>query len=140
LGQVRRFDWHDPVWHEARQPHAPVAASALHAKNDVHNALHVPEPLRVQVVGHLDVLVVGPRDFKGETCRCELNEPRAEVASVGVVIVGLDVAGTAVIVLKLTLNDKMGVIRPRQIKVIVAGGRAIERDLEALVAGPCLSP
>jgi len=29
------------------------------------------------------------------------------------VIVGLDVADTAVVVLKLTLNDKIGVIGPR---------------------------
>jgi len=66
---------------------------------------------------------------------CELNKPQAEVASVGIVIVGLDVANAAVIVLKLTLNDKIGVIGPRQIKVIVAGGLAIERDLEVLAAG-----
>jgi len=101
----------------------------------VHNALHVTELLRVKVVGHLDVLVVRPRDFKGETCRRELDEPQAEVAGAGIVIVGLDLADAAVIVLKLTLNDEIGVIRPRQIKVIVAGGLAIERDLEVLVAG-----
>jgi hypothetical protein len=51
------------------------------------------------------------------------------------VIVGLDIADAAVIVLKLTLNDKIGVIGRRQIKVIVAGGLAIERDLEVLAAG-----
>jgi hypothetical protein len=33
-------------------------ASALHAKNDANDALHLIEPLRVQVVGHLDVLMV----------------------------------------------------------------------------------
>ena len=85
--------------------------------------------------GHLDVLVFRPRNLEGETCRCELNEPQAEVAGVGIMIVGLDVADAAVIVLKLTLNDKIRVIRPRQIKVIVAGGLAIEKDLEVLVAG-----
>jgi hypothetical protein len=58
-----------------------------------------------------------------------------EVASVGIVIVGLDVADAAVIVLKLTLNDKIGVLRSRHIKVVVAGHLAIERDLEVLVAG-----
>jgi hypothetical protein len=42
------------------------------------------------------------------------------------VIVGLDVADAAVIVLELTLNDKIGVIGSRQIKVIVAGDLAIE--------------
>ena len=57
------------------------------------------------------------------------------MASVGIVIVGLDVADAAVIVLKLTLNNKIGVIASRSIKVIVAGGLAIERDLEVLVAG-----
>ena len=117
------------------QPHAAGAALALRAKNDVHDALHFTEPLSVQVVGHLDVFVVLPGDLEGEACGCELNEPQAEVASVGIVIVGLDVADAAVIVLKLTLNDKVGVIGPRQIKVIVAGGLAIERDLEVLVAG-----
>jgi hypothetical protein len=35
----------------------------------------------------------------------------------------------------LTLNDKKGVIGPRQVKVIVARGFAIEPDLEILVAG-----
>ena len=57
------------------------------------------------------------------------------MASVSVVIVGLDVADAAVIVLELTLNDKVGVIGSRQIKVIVAGDLAIERDLKVLVAG-----
>ena len=57
------------------------------------------------------------------------------MASVGIVIVGLNVTDAAVIVLKLTLNDKIWVIRPRQIKVIVAGGLAVERDLEVLAAG-----
>jgi hypothetical protein len=143
---------HGSSWHEATifecplfgrderqsgnlvQPHAPGAASALHAKNDVHDALHFIEPLRIQVVGHLDVFVVRPGDLEGEACGCELDEPQAEVASVGIMIVGLDVADAAVIVLKLTLNDKIGLIGPRQIKVIVAGG-VIERDLEVLVAG-----
>jgi hypothetical protein len=41
-------------------------ASALHAKNDMHDTLHVIEALRVQLVGHLDVLVVCPGDFEGE--------------------------------------------------------------------------
>ena len=41
----------------------------------------------------------------------------------------------AVIVLELTLNDKIGVIGPRQIQVIVAGGLAVERDLDVLLAG-----
>jgi hypothetical protein len=57
------------------------------------------------------------------------------VASVGVAIVGLDVADAAVIILELTLNDKVRVIGSRQIKVIVAGDLAIERDLKVLVAG-----
>ena len=57
------------------------------------------------------------------------------MASVGVVIVGLDVADATVIVLKLTLNDKVGVMGSRQVKVNVAGDLAIERDLEVLVAG-----
>ena len=35
----------------------PVPASALHAKNDVHDSLHFAEPLRVQIEGHLDVFV-----------------------------------------------------------------------------------
>ena len=43
------------------------------------------------------------------------------MASVGVAIVGLDVADAAVIILELTLNDKVRVIGSRQIKVIVAG-------------------
>ena len=51
------------------------------------------------------------------------------------VIVGLDIADAAVIVLKLTLNEKIGVLRPRQIQVIVARGLAIEQDLEVFAAG-----
>jgi hypothetical protein len=41
-------------------------ASALHAKNDVDDAPHLIEPLRVQLVGHLDVLMVLPGDLEGE--------------------------------------------------------------------------
>jgi hypothetical protein len=51
------------------------------------------------------------------------------------VIVGFDVADTAVIVLKLTLNKQIGVIGLRQIKIIFAAGLAIERDLDELAAG-----
>src|SRR5262249_5917839 len=86
-------------------------------------------------VSHLDVSVVPPGDLEGEACGCELNEPQAEVAGVSIVIVGLDIADAAVIILKLTLNDKIGVIWSGQIEVIVVGGLVIERDLEALVAG-----
>jgi hypothetical protein len=39
-------------------------ASALHAKNVVNDAPHLIEPLRVQVVGHLDVLMVLPGDLE----------------------------------------------------------------------------
>jgi hypothetical protein len=113
----------------------PRAASALHAKNDVHDALYFTELLRVQVVGHLDVFVVRPGDLENKAGGCEFNETQAKVASVGIVTVGLDVADAAIIVLKLTLNDKIGVIHLRKIKVIVARGLAIERDLEVLVAG-----
>jgi hypothetical protein len=84
----------------------------LHAKNNVHDALHFTEPLRVQLVGHLDIFVVRPGNLECEACGCELNEPQAEVASVAVVIVGLDVADAAIVVLKLTLNEKIGVIEP----------------------------
>ena len=41
-------------------------ASALHAKNDVNDAPHLLEPLRVQVAGHLDVLMALPGDLEGE--------------------------------------------------------------------------
>jgi hypothetical protein len=51
-----------------------------------------------------------------------------EVAGVSIVIVSLDIADAAVIVLKLTLNGKVGVIWPRQIEVSLA----MERDLEVL--------
>jgi hypothetical protein len=110
--------------------------SGSHAKNNVHYAFDFTETLRVEVFeGYVDVFVVLPDDLESETCGCELNKPQAEVASVGIVIVGLDIADAAVIVLKLTLNDKIGVIGARQIKVIVAGGLATERDLEVLAAG-----
>jgi hypothetical protein len=83
----------------------------LHPKYNLYDALHLTKLLRVQVIGHLDVLVFRPRDLEEEACRCELNELQAEVAWVGIMIMGLDVADSAVIVLKLKLNDKIGVIR-----------------------------
>jgi len=83
-------------------------ASALHAKNDVHDALNVIEPLRVQVVGHLDVLMVHPGDLEGEACGREPYEPQPEVAGIGIVIVGSMLAHCRpFIVLKTAeLNDK----------------------------------
>jgi hypothetical protein len=101
----------------------------------VYDALYLLEPLRVQVIGHFDVFVGWPSDLEGEACGCELSEPQAEVASVGIVIVGLDVADATIVVLKLTLNDQIGVIGPRQVKIIVIGDLATERDLEVLIAG-----
>ena len=86
----------------------------MHAKNDANDALHLIEPLRVQVVGHLDVLMVLPGDLEGEARGREPYEPQPEVARIGVVIVGLDVADASVIVLELPLNDKIGVFVVRQ--------------------------
>jgi hypothetical protein len=50
-----------------------VPASALHAKNDVHNSLHFAEPLRVQIEGHLDVFVIGSGDLEREACGREFD-------------------------------------------------------------------
>ena len=109
-----------PNWMAAARPTAARACrqkgsthrgpSALHAKNDAHDALHVIEALRVQFVGHLDVVVVCSRDFERKACGRKLEEPQREVAGVGIVIVCLDVADTSVIVLELTLNDEIGVL------------------------------
>jgi hypothetical protein len=52
----------------------------LHAKNDVNDAPHLIEPLRVQVAGHLDVLMVLPGDLEGEARGREPYEPQPEVA------------------------------------------------------------
>ena len=91
-------------------------ASVLHAKNNVHDMPHITEMLRVEVVGDLDVFVVCPGDLEGEACGCELNKSQAEVASIGILIVGLDVTDAAVFVLELTLNDKIWVISPDRSK------------------------
>src|ERR1700719_450648 len=96
-------------------------ASALYAKNDVDDAPHLIEPLRVQVVGHLDALMVLPDDLECEARGREPYEPQPEVARIGVVIVGLDVADASVVVLELSLNNKIAVFIARQIEVIVAG-------------------
>jgi hypothetical protein len=74
-------------------------------------------------------------DLEGETCGCELNEPQAVMAGVGIVIVGLDVTDAAIIILELTLNEKIGLIGERQIQIVVAGVLVIERDLEVFAAG-----
>ena len=79
--------------------------------------------------------MVHPGDLEGEACGGEPYEPQPEVAAIGIVIVGLDVADASVIVLKLPLNDKIGVFVPRQIGVIVAAGLAVERDREVFVTG-----
>jgi hypothetical protein len=110
--------------------------SGSQAKNDVHYALDFTEMLRVEVVeGDFDVFVVLPDDLEGETCGCELNEPQAEMAGVGIVIVGLDVTDAAIIILELALNEKIGLIGERQIQIVVAGVLVIERDLEVFAAG-----
>jgi hypothetical protein len=57
------------------------------------------------------------------------------VAGVGIVVEGLDVADAAIIILELTLNEKIGLIGGRQIQVIVSGVLVIERDLEVFAAG-----
>ena len=116
-------------------PLARRRRSGSHAKNDVHDAFDFTEMLRVEVEGDFDVFVVLPGDLEGEARGCELNEPQAVVAGVGIVIEGLDVADAAIITLELTLNEKIGLIGGRQIQVIVAGVLAIERDLEVFAAG-----
>ena len=61
-----------PLWEgELTSPDraTTVVVSALHAKNNVHDALHFTEALRVQVIGHFNVFVGRPIDLKGETHR-----------------------------------------------------------------------
>ena len=111
------------------------AASALHAKNDVHDALHIIETLRVQLVGHFDVVVVCSSDFECKPCGCKIKEPQRKVPGVGIVIVCLDIADTSVIVLELTLNDEIVAVVHRGIEIINTRRLAVERDLEVLVAG-----
>jgi hypothetical protein len=107
----------------------------LHAKNDVHDALDLIEALRVQLVGHFDVVVVCSGDFECKACGRKLKEPQREMAGVGIVIMCLDIADTSVIVLELTLNDEIVAVVHRGIEIIDIGGFAIERDLKILVAG-----
>jgi hypothetical protein len=109
--------------------------SGSHAKNNVHDAFDFTETLRAEGEGDLDVFVVLPGDLEGEACGCELNEPQTIVAGVSIVIKGLDVGDAPIIVLELTLNEKVGLIRRRKIQLIVAGVLVIERDLEILAAG-----
>lgn len=115
--------------------HAHRMLSQPRMPNNVRDASNFIEPLCIQIVGHLDEFVRRPGDLEGEACRSDLDQPQPEMASVGIVIIGFDIADTAVIVLKLTLNKKIGVIGLRQIKVIFVAGLAIERDLEELAAG-----
>jgi hypothetical protein len=85
-------------------------------------------------VGHFDVFIVRPGNLEGEACAGELNKLQAKVAGVVIVIVGLDSADTAILILKLTLNDEVWVIGRRQIKIVfVVRNLAIERDLEVSV-------
>src|SRR5271168_2945988 len=135
LGALQKI-W--PLWDTAADVyqqnggHAPGSASALHAKNGVHDALHVIEALRVQLVGHFDVVVVCSGDFERKSCGRKLKEPQREVAGVGIVIVCLDIADTSVIVLELTLNDEIGAVVFRGTEINDTGALAIERDLEVL--------
>jgi hypothetical protein len=61
--------------------------------------------------------------------------PQPEVVGVSIVIVGLNVAVVSVVILKLTLNDKILAIVSCRIDVIGTGGRVVKRDLQVLVAG-----
>ena len=67
------LDQHSLGCHDAMQPHAQDVVSASHAKNDVHDALHFIEPLRIQVVRHLDVFMVRPGDLEREARGSELD-------------------------------------------------------------------
>ena len=107
----------------------------MQAKDDVYDALDVIEALRVQLVGYLDVVVGCSGDFECKACGRKLKEPQREVPGVSIVIVCLDIADTSVIVLELTLNDKIVAVVHRGIEIIDTRGLAIERDLEVLVAG-----
>src|ERR1700685_1213750 len=107
--------------------------SALHAKNDAHDALDVIEALRVQLVGYLDVVVGCSGDLECKACGRKFKEPQREEAGVGIVIVCLDIADTSVIVFELTLNDKIVGVVHRGIEIINTRGLAVERDLEVLV-------
>jgi hypothetical protein len=93
----------------------------LHAKNDVDDAPHLVELLRVQVIGHLDVFMVLPGDLKGESRGRKPYKPQPEVTRIGVLIVGLDVAEASVIVLELPLNNKIGSSTPDRLKSLLLG-------------------
>ena len=131
----RSFRWQISQGATHPSPLARRRRSGSRAQNDAHDAFDFTETLRVEVEGDFDVFVVLPDDFEGEACGCELNEPQAVVAGVGIVIEGLDVADATIIILELTPNEKIGLIGGRQIQIIVAGVLVIGLDLEVFAAG-----
>ena len=107
----------------------------MQAKDDVYDALDVIQALCVQLVGYLDVVVGCSGDFECKACGRKLTEPQREVPGVGIVIVCFNIADTSVVVLELTLNDKIVAVVHRGIEIINTRGTSVERDLEVLVAG-----
>jgi len=100
--------------------------SVSHTKYHAHDPLHFTEPFCWQFIGNFNVFVGRPGNLKCKARGCKLNEPQPKVASVGIMIVGLEVANATVIILKLTLHSQIGFIEPRQIEMIFAGCFAME--------------
>jgi hypothetical protein len=96
-------------------------SSVLHSKNNLHDTPHFTEPLRVEVVGDLDVFMVRPGDLESEACGCELNKSQAEVASVGIVIAGLNVPDSAVIVFNMSTRQYARLVAERFSRRCYAG-------------------
>jgi hypothetical protein len=87
-------------------PSGRLRRAIWYAKNKMHNALNFTKPLRIQAVGRLDVFIVRPAISKARRAGANSMSCRRK-STAGIVILGLDVADAAVVVLKLALNEKI---------------------------------
>lgn len=103
-----------------------LGSSVLHAKDDLNDTQYVPEPQGAELVDHLDVAILLSVNLESEPGWSELDEAQAEMTSVGLGIMRLDVADTTIVVFELALDERVGLMGADSSKS--APGRSVSND------------
>lgn len=84
------------------------ARSLFQAKDDPNDAPDFLKTLRIEREGYFNPAICCPIDVEHETRGCELDQAKPEVPGIPVWVMRLYIADATIVVLKLALNEEVG--------------------------------
>jgi hypothetical protein len=99
---------HPPSNRCSRQKGRGFARSLFQAKNDPNDAPDFLKPLRIEREGYINPAICCPIDVEHQPRGGELDQAKPEVPGIPVGLMRLYIADAAIVVLKLALNEEVG--------------------------------